>query len=107
MTIEQAIEILTINNEHNPNYTDTDRQKAHQLGIEALEKVKGGLQGGKLEKNTQDPDFQSQWLALRNDIDLFHRQRVRYLPPEAILALMEKIENIAILNARIKNLLNT
>ena len=42
MKLEKAIEILTINNDHNPNYTDADREKAHQLGIEALKLVKEG-----------------------------------------------------------------
>ena len=36
MTLERAIEINTINNDHNPNYTDAERCQAHQLGIEAL-----------------------------------------------------------------------
>ena len=35
-TINEAIEILTIHNDHNPNFTDADREEAHQLGIEAL-----------------------------------------------------------------------
>lgn len=37
MTIDEAIKINTINNDHNPDYTDDERQQAHQLGIEALE----------------------------------------------------------------------
>ena len=36
MKIKEAIEILTINNYHNPNFTDYQRREAHQLGIEAL-----------------------------------------------------------------------
>ena len=40
ITIDEAIKILTINNEHNPDYTDADREAAHQLGIEALKRIK-------------------------------------------------------------------
>jgi len=40
MTLEKAIEINTIHNDHNPNYTDAERNEAHQLGIEALKLVK-------------------------------------------------------------------
>ena len=36
MKIDKAIEILTIHNDHNPNFTDAERREAHQLGIEAL-----------------------------------------------------------------------
>ena len=39
MKIEKAIEILTVHNDHNPNFTDADREEAHQLGIEALERI--------------------------------------------------------------------
>ncbi|MBA7588193.1 hypothetical protein ES708_30244 [subsurface metagenome] len=39
MTIDQAIKILTINNDHNPDFTDAERQEAHQLGIEALKRI--------------------------------------------------------------------
>ena len=39
MKIGKAIKILTIHNDHNPNYTDADRNQAHQLGIEALQFV--------------------------------------------------------------------
>lgn len=40
MTLERAIEIETINNDHNPNITDAERREAHQLGIEALKKIR-------------------------------------------------------------------
>lgn len=40
MTLEEAIKINTINNDHNPNYTDAQREQAHRLGIEALEEIK-------------------------------------------------------------------
>ena len=40
MNLDQAIRILTIHNDHNPDFTDTQRQEAHQLGIEALKIVK-------------------------------------------------------------------
>lgn len=40
MKLEKAIEILTIHNDHNPNFTDAEREEAHQLGIEALKEVK-------------------------------------------------------------------
>ena len=36
MTLEKAIKILTIDNDHNPEFTDADRCEAHQLGIEAM-----------------------------------------------------------------------
>ena len=36
MKLEKAIEIETIHNDHNPNFTDADRREAHQLSIEAL-----------------------------------------------------------------------
>lgn len=38
MKIDKAIIILTIHNDHNPNYTDAERRQAHQLGIEALKR---------------------------------------------------------------------
>jgi len=41
MTIDEAIEIETIHNDHNPNFTDAEREEAHQLGIEALKRLKG------------------------------------------------------------------
>ena len=40
MKIDKAIEILTIHNDHNPNFTDAERREAHQLGIEALKRIK-------------------------------------------------------------------
>ena len=40
MTIDEAIEIETIHNDHNPDFTDAQRRVAHQLGIEALKAVK-------------------------------------------------------------------
>ena len=36
MKIDEAIDILTIHNDHNPDFTDAERRQAHQLGIEAL-----------------------------------------------------------------------
>lgn len=36
MQLDKAIEILTIHNDHNPNFTDEQRREAHHLGIEAL-----------------------------------------------------------------------
>jgi len=39
MKLDKAIEILTIHNDHNPNFTDAEREEAHQLGIEALEAI--------------------------------------------------------------------
>ncbi len=39
MKISKAIEINTIHNDHNPNFTDAEREEAHQLGIEALKKI--------------------------------------------------------------------
>lgn len=36
MKLSKAIEIETIHNDHNPNFTDAERREAHQLGIEAL-----------------------------------------------------------------------
>ncbi len=40
MTIDEAIEIQTIHNDHNPDFTDAQRREAHQLGIEALKRIK-------------------------------------------------------------------
>ena len=40
MTLDKAIEIQTIHNDHNPNFTDAERRQAHQLGIEALKLYK-------------------------------------------------------------------
>ena len=40
MILEQAIVIITINNDHNPDYTDQERREAHQLSIEACEREK-------------------------------------------------------------------
>jgi len=42
MKLAKAIEILTIHNDHNPNYTDAEREEAHQLGIEALKLIQDG-----------------------------------------------------------------
>jgi hypothetical protein len=39
MTIEEAIEVQTIHNDHNPNFTDAERRAAHQLGVEALKRI--------------------------------------------------------------------
>ena len=39
MKLEKAIKILTIHNDHNPDFTDADRRNAHNLGIEALKQV--------------------------------------------------------------------
>lgn len=39
MLLEKAIEILSINNDHNPNFTDTEKREAHQLSIEALQRI--------------------------------------------------------------------
>ncbi len=39
MRLEKAIEIETIHNDHNPNFTDAERNEAHQLGIEAMKCV--------------------------------------------------------------------
>ncbi len=39
MKLEKAIEIETIHNDHNPNFTDAERREAHQLGIEALKRL--------------------------------------------------------------------
>lgn len=57
MTLERAIKINTINNDHNPDYTDAERRQAHQLGIEALE-------------------------AMRNARSLVSRKAYRLLPSE-------------------------
>ena len=53
MTIDEAIKILTIHNDHNPNFTDADRRDAHQLGIEALKRVEEERTG----YETFAPDF--------------------------------------------------
>ena len=49
MKIDKAIEILTIHNDHNPDFTDAERREAHQLGIEALKFTK--------RLRTHDDDF--------------------------------------------------
>ena len=41
MKLGKAIEILTIHNDHNPNFTDAERREAHQLGLEALKRITG------------------------------------------------------------------
>ena len=45
MNIGKAIEIQTIHNDHNPNFTDAERREAHQLGIEALKRIQKNRQG--------------------------------------------------------------
>ena len=40
MKLEKAIRIETIHNEHNPDFTDAEREQAHQLLIEAGKEVK-------------------------------------------------------------------
>ena len=40
MKLEHAIRIETIHNEHNPDFTDAEREQAHQLLIEAGKEVK-------------------------------------------------------------------
>lgn len=39
MKLAKAIEIETIHNDHNPNFSDAEREKAHQLGIEAMKRT--------------------------------------------------------------------
>lgn len=39
MKLAKAIEILTIHNDHNPDYTDLDRRDAHNLALEALKAI--------------------------------------------------------------------
>jgi len=39
MKLKKAIEIQTIHNDHNPNFTDAERREAHQLGIEAMKRL--------------------------------------------------------------------
>lgn len=39
MRLEDAIRVGIIQNDHNPDYTDAQRQQAHNLGIEALKRV--------------------------------------------------------------------
>ena len=50
MTLDQAIKIQTIHNDHNPNFTDAQRREAHQLGIEALKWVKRYRPDNKTDK---------------------------------------------------------
>ena len=40
MNISKAIEIQVIHNDHNPEFTDADRNEAHRLSIEALKREK-------------------------------------------------------------------
>jgi|GEM_PF-2192318 len=51
ITIDKAIEILTINNDHNPNFTDAERRAAHQVGIEALKFRKSEKEAGYLDED--------------------------------------------------------
>ncbi|GAJ02143.1 unnamed protein product [marine sediment metagenome] len=39
MKLEEAIEIETIHNDHNPDFTDAEREEAHQLLIEAGKRI--------------------------------------------------------------------
>ncbi len=39
MKLSKAIEIQTIHNDHNPNFTDAEREEAHQVGIEAMKRI--------------------------------------------------------------------
>jgi len=39
MTLEKAIRIQTIHNDHNAIFTDAQRRAARQLGIEALKRL--------------------------------------------------------------------
>jgi hypothetical protein len=45
LTIDEAIKIQTIHNDHNPNFTDAEREEAHQLSIEALKECKKAREG--------------------------------------------------------------
>ena len=40
MTLDKAIAIQTIHNDHNPNFTDAERRQAHQLVLEASKRFK-------------------------------------------------------------------
>ena len=40
MEIDKAIEIQTIHNDHNPYFTDAEREEAHQLSLEALKQIR-------------------------------------------------------------------
>jgi len=39
MKLSKAIEIQKVHNDHNPNFTDAEREEAHQLGIEAMQTI--------------------------------------------------------------------
>ena len=60
MKLEKAIEILTIHNDHNPNFTNKEREVAHQLSIEALKRIKDirspevNYSGGLLPSETEN-----------------------------------------------------
>lgn len=60
MNLQKAIEINTIHNDHNPNFTDAERREAHQLGIEALKVIsrhsftQRGWEGRLLPGETED-----------------------------------------------------
>ena len=36
MNLKTAIQIQTIHNQHNPDYTDAEREEAHLLSLEAM-----------------------------------------------------------------------
>ncbi|MBA7524068.1 hypothetical protein ES705_16205 [subsurface metagenome] len=40
MTLDKAIAIQTIHNDHNPNFTDAERREAHQLTLEASKRFR-------------------------------------------------------------------
>ena len=40
MKLEKAIFLETIHNDHNPNFTDAEREEAHQLSLEAMKRIK-------------------------------------------------------------------
>jgi len=55
MTKDKAIEILTINNDHNLDFTDAEREVAHQMGIGALKWVRDHSDGNWHRCNTPLP----------------------------------------------------
>ena len=59
MRLDEAITISTIHNDHNPNYTDAQREAAHQLGIEAL----------KRERECRENMPREEWLLLPGETE--------------------------------------
>jgi len=75
MTLQEAIEILTIHNDHNPNFTNAEREEAHQLGIEALKAIRRQRNSG--------PTYKVRLLPGESVITLLHGSSLNSLRQQA------------------------